>query len=100
LESAENLSAHIGELFEEAQLFRIDHYLGKELVQNLVRYIEIFNAHCSSTLVSLFNPFCCLDFVASSPFCKSLLFTSLEPRQHFQCSGEHLLSLVARQKNK
>ncbi|KAG6790035.1 hypothetical protein POTOM_006178 [Populus tomentosa] len=36
LESAENLSAHIGELFEEAQLFRIDHYLGKELVQNLL----------------------------------------------------------------
>ncbi|KAJ6424026.1 hypothetical protein OIU84_024911 [Salix udensis] len=36
LESAENLSAQIGELFEEAQLYRIDHYLGKELVQNLL----------------------------------------------------------------
>lgn len=36
LESAENLSAQIGELFEEPQLYRIDHYLGKELVQNLL----------------------------------------------------------------
>ncbi|KAH8483830.1 hypothetical protein H0E87_028300 [Populus deltoides] len=36
LESAEKLSAQIGELFEEPQLYRIDHYLGKELVQNLL----------------------------------------------------------------
>lgn len=37
LESSEQLSAKIGELFEEPQIYRIDHYLGKELVQNLVR---------------------------------------------------------------
>lgn len=36
LESAEHLSNQIGELFEEPQIYRIDHYLGKELVQNLV----------------------------------------------------------------
>ena len=36
LDSAEELSAHLGELFDEQQLYRIDHYLGKELVQNLV----------------------------------------------------------------
>ncbi|KAL9380814.1 hypothetical protein Peur_026471 [Populus x canadensis] len=36
LESAEKLSAQIGELFEEPQLYRIDHYLGKELVQNML----------------------------------------------------------------
>lgn len=36
LESAEELSAQIGELFDEPQIYRIDHYLGKELVQNLV----------------------------------------------------------------
>ncbi|KAI7753475.1 hypothetical protein M8C21_010541 [Ambrosia artemisiifolia] len=35
LASAEELSAHIGELFDEPQIYRIDHYLGKELVQNL-----------------------------------------------------------------
>ncbi|KZV57461.1 glucose-6-phosphate 1-dehydrogenase, cytoplasmic isoform [Dorcoceras hygrometricum] len=36
LTSAEELSSQIGELFEEPQIFRIDHYLGKELVQNLL----------------------------------------------------------------
>ncbi|WRX22608.1 Glucose-6-phosphate dehydrogenase [Theobroma cacao] len=36
LDSAEQLSAQIGELFEEPQIYRIDHYLGKELVQNLL----------------------------------------------------------------
>lgn len=36
LESAEQLSTQIGELFEEPQIYRIDHYLGKELVQNLL----------------------------------------------------------------
>uniref|UniRef100_A0A7N1A5E0 Glucose-6-phosphate 1-dehydrogenase n=1 Tax=Kalanchoe fedtschenkoi TaxID=63787 RepID=A0A7N1A5E0_KALFE len=36
LESAEKLSSQIGELFEEPQIYRIDHYLGKELVQNLL----------------------------------------------------------------
>lgn len=41
LDSAEQLSSHIGELFEEPQIYRIDHYLGKELVQNLVIYIYI-----------------------------------------------------------
>uniref|UniRef100_A0A0E0DFD8 glucose-6-phosphate dehydrogenase (NADP(+)) n=1 Tax=Oryza meridionalis TaxID=40149 RepID=A0A0E0DFD8_9ORYZ len=36
LDSAEELSAQLGELFDENQLYRIDHYLGKELVQNLL----------------------------------------------------------------
>lgn len=36
LESAEVLSSELGELFTEEQLYRIDHYLGKEVVQNLV----------------------------------------------------------------
>ncbi|KAL9256942.1 Glucose-6-phosphate 1-dehydrogenase 6, cytoplasmic-like protein [Drosera capensis] len=36
LESAEKLSSQIGELFDESQVYRIDHYLGKELVQNLL----------------------------------------------------------------
>lgn len=39
LDSAEELSAQLGELFDENQLYRIDHYLGKELVQNLVMAI-------------------------------------------------------------
>ncbi|CAL4968409.1 unnamed protein product [Urochloa decumbens] len=36
LDSAEKLSAELGKLFGEEQLYRIDHYLGKELVQNLL----------------------------------------------------------------
>ncbi|XP_057515678.1 glucose-6-phosphate 1-dehydrogenase 6, cytoplasmic-like [Amaranthus tricolor] len=36
LQSAEQLSSQIGELFDESQIYRIDHYLGKELVQNLL----------------------------------------------------------------
>ncbi|PKU87024.1 glucose-6-phosphate 1-dehydrogenase, cytoplasmic isoform isoform X1 [Dendrobium catenatum] len=44
LGSSEELSAQLGELFDEKQLYRIDHYLGKELVQNLlvVRFANRF----------------------------------------------------------
>ncbi|KAH7671030.1 Glucose-6-phosphate dehydrogenase (NADP(+)) protein [Dioscorea alata] len=36
LSSSEELSLQLAELFNEEQLYRIDHYLGKELVQNLL----------------------------------------------------------------
>jgi glucose-6-phosphate 1-dehydrogenase len=36
LESAREINAAIGAVFSEAQVFRIDHYLGKETVQNLM----------------------------------------------------------------
>ncbi|KAG0554318.1 hypothetical protein M758_12G084600 [Ceratodon purpureus] len=36
LESSDELSSELGALFTEDQLYRIDHYLGKELVQNLL----------------------------------------------------------------
>uniref|UniRef100_A0A0D6R4N7 Glucose-6-phosphate 1-dehydrogenase n=1 Tax=Araucaria cunninghamii TaxID=56994 RepID=A0A0D6R4N7_ARACU len=44
LKSAEELSNQLGELFNEEQIYRIDHYLGKELVQNLlvVRFANRF----------------------------------------------------------
>ncbi|MCF2858269.1 glucose-6-phosphate dehydrogenase [Pseudoalteromonas sp. SMS1] len=35
-ESAEEINSKIAEYFEESQIFRIDHYLGKETVQNLM----------------------------------------------------------------
>jgi glucose-6-phosphate 1-dehydrogenase len=38
LESARNLNAQILEVFEEPQVFRIDHYLGKETVQNMMAF--------------------------------------------------------------
>ena len=36
LASARAINAAVGEVFEESQIFRIDHYLGKESVQNLL----------------------------------------------------------------
>jgi glucose-6-phosphate 1-dehydrogenase len=36
LESAHELNRTIGQVFSEEQIFRIDHYLGKETVQNLM----------------------------------------------------------------
>ncbi len=36
LESAQKLSAHLRGLFREEDLYRIDHYLGKETVQNIL----------------------------------------------------------------
>lgn len=35
-ESSAKLSAHLASLFREEQIYRIDHYLGKEMVQNLM----------------------------------------------------------------
>ncbi|XP_012816652.1 glucose-6-phosphate 1-dehydrogenase isoform X1 [Xenopus tropicalis] len=36
LESSNRLSEHISALYKENQIYRIDHYLGKEMVQNLM----------------------------------------------------------------
>ncbi|KAM4738347.1 glucose-6-phosphate 1-dehydrogenase-like [Anableps anableps] len=36
LQSSQELSAHLFSLFKEDQIYRIDHYLGKEMVQNLM----------------------------------------------------------------
>ena len=36
LDSARQINATIGQVFHESQIFRIDHYLGKETVQNLM----------------------------------------------------------------
>ncbi|NEX61643.1 glucose-6-phosphate dehydrogenase [Noviherbaspirillum galbum] len=36
LASARQINAEVGRVFEESQIFRIDHYLGKETVQNLL----------------------------------------------------------------
>jgi glucose-6-phosphate 1-dehydrogenase len=38
LESAKALDAHIHQFFNEEQIFRIDHYLGKETVQNILAF--------------------------------------------------------------
>lgn len=36
LESSNQLSDHLAALFKEEEIYRIDHYLGKEMVQNLM----------------------------------------------------------------
>lgn len=36
LQTSEELSSHLSSLFTEDQIYRIDHYLGKEMVQNLM----------------------------------------------------------------
>ena len=36
LASAERINNEVGQVFEEKKIFRIDHYLGKETVQNLI----------------------------------------------------------------
>jgi glucose-6-phosphate 1-dehydrogenase len=36
LASSEVLSNHLSSLFLEKEIYRIDHYLGKEMVQNLM----------------------------------------------------------------
>jgi glucose-6-phosphate 1-dehydrogenase len=38
LETARNLDRKLAETFEEKQIFRVDHYLGKETVQNMIAF--------------------------------------------------------------
>ena len=36
LKTSNELSIHLSKLFVEEEIYRIDHYLGKEMVQNLI----------------------------------------------------------------
>lgn len=38
LESAQHLNLMLGSLFEESQIYRIDHFLGKETIQNILAF--------------------------------------------------------------
>lgn len=38
LKTAERLDEMLGELFREEQIYRIDHYLGKEMLQNIITF--------------------------------------------------------------
>lgn len=63
--SSKLLSDHLSSLFKEDQLYRIDHYLGKEMVQNLmtIRFgNQLFNPtwnrqNIASILISFKEPF-------------------------------------------
>lgn len=64
-QSSAELSSHLSKLFKEEQLYRIDHYLGKEMVQNLmtIRFgNRIFNPtwnreNIASVLITFKEPF-------------------------------------------
>lgn len=64
-DSSQKLSDHLNSLFTEHQLYRIDHYLGKEMVQNLMTLRfgnRIFNPtwnrdNIASVLISFKEPF-------------------------------------------
>ena len=43
-ESSAELSEHLSSLFKEEEIYRIDHYLGKEMVQNLL-VLRLDNSH-------------------------------------------------------
>jgi glucose-6-phosphate 1-dehydrogenase len=92
LTSAEDLSNQLGELFSEEQIYRIDHYLGKELVQNLLNKrgrmgsggipSKVESESLSSSTISLPNTTesGCLSIVvlgASGDFSKNKIFSTL-----------------------
>ncbi|MCG7410397.1 glucose-6-phosphate dehydrogenase [Paenibacillus sp. ACRRX] len=61
LESAERLNEQLSSVFKEEQIYRIDHYLGKEMVQNIevIRFANAFfeplwnNKHIANIQISL-----------------------------------------------
>ncbi|PIA19037.1 glucose-6-phosphate dehydrogenase [Coemansia reversa NRRL 1564] len=65
LKSSRVLSKEIGSLFEENEIFRIDHYLGKEMVKNIltlrfanVFYEAVWNRHyISNVQITFKEPF-------------------------------------------
>lgn len=64
-DSSARLSEHLSHLFKEDQIYRIDHYLGKEMVQNLMTlrfgnriFSPTWNRECiASVLISFKEPF-------------------------------------------
>ena len=54
LESAEALNAVLHAVFEEDAIFRIDHFLGKEAIQNLLyfRFANAFWSRCGTATIS------------------------------------------------
>ncbi|MNC46232.1 Glucose-6-phosphate 1-dehydrogenase [compost metagenome] len=60
-ESAEQLNEQIRQVFKEEEIYRIDHYLGKEMVQNIevIRFANAFfeplwnNKHIANIQITL-----------------------------------------------
>ena len=50
-ESSAKLSNHLSSLFKEEEIYRIDHYLGKEMVQNLITLRLVSTIHYNRTKI-------------------------------------------------
>lgn len=62
LQSSEELTSHLSSLFTEEQIYRIDHYLGKEMVQNLMVLRCVLFPFSLGLSIILFIPLCLLLF--------------------------------------
>ncbi|MCA1054740.1 glucose-6-phosphate dehydrogenase [Rossellomorea aquimaris] len=93
LPSAEELNAHIRESFSEDQIYRIDHYLGKEMVQN-IEVIRFANA--------MFEPLWNNRYISNIQVTSSEELGVEERGRYYEKSGalrdmvqNHMLQMVA-----
>lgn len=81
-ESSAELSEHLAGLFKEEEIYRIDHYLGKEMVQNLL-VLRLGSFHCTLYSADLFPCSSCVQI------CQLHFPAHLESQQHLL--GDHHL---------
>lgn len=79
LESAEKLNEQIRQVFQEEEIFRIDHYLGKEMVQN-IEVIRFANAFSSRSGTSSISPTSRLRLVKPSASKSAAAITTMPER--------------------
>ncbi|MBS4209674.1 glucose-6-phosphate dehydrogenase [Bacillus sp. FJAT-50079] len=93
LESAKELNAQIRSVFDENDIYRIDHYLGKEMVQN-IEVIRFANA--------IFEPLWNNRFISNIQITSSEVLGVEERGGYYETSGalrdmvqNHMLQMVA-----
>ena len=104
LESARELNRRLGAVFDESQIYRIDHYLGKETVQNLMAlrfanalYEPIWNArnvdHVQITVAesvgvegrgTYYDQAGAMRDMVQNHLLQLLCLTAMEPPSHFE----------------
>ena len=93
LDSAKELNAQIRNVFSENDIYRIDHYLGKEMVQN-IEVIRFSNA--------IFEPLWNSRFISNVQVTSSEVLGVEERGDYYETSGalldmvqNHMLQMVA-----